>query len=81
MTLTFSGMSSDTTAAHIHGAAFGSNGGVALTLFSGVQTSPFTNTYDLSSTPSVITAIQSGDTYVNVHTSSNAGGELRGQIV
>jgi hypothetical protein len=30
--------------------------------------------------PSLITAIQAGNTYANVHTTANAGGEIRGQI-
>ena len=28
----------------------------------------------------VVTAMESGDTYVNVHTLQNPGGEIRGQI-
>ena len=83
----------DVTAAHIHCAAAGVNGVVGVTLFSGPATSdngilaqgtitgPNTiNTCGWTSLVDVIAALESGDTYVNVHTLINGGGEIRGQL-
>ena len=98
-TLTFTGLTSNATLAHIHGpAASGVNadvlvnfsdvtGGRTITL--GGTSGSGSGTINLTST-SVITATVSGDSlrklldsgnaYVNVHTATNGGGELRGQI-
>ena len=83
----------DVTAAHIHCAPANANGPVGVTLFSGGPTSangvlaegPITgpntiNTCVWTSLDDVIAALESGDTYVNVHTSDNPGGEIRGQL-
>jgi len=83
----------DVTAAHIHCAPANANGPVGVTLFSGGPTSangvlaqgpiagPNTiNTCGWTSLDDVIAALESGDTYVNVHTSDNPGGEIRGQL-
>lgn len=80
-------------AAHVHCAPEGVNGPVGLTLFAG---GPTTVNGTLSSGPitgpdpdndcgwldldDVIEAMESGDTYVNVHTTQNPGGEIRGQL-
>ncbi len=80
-------------ASHIHCAPFGQNGPVGVTLFSG---GPMTINGILAQGPilgpdsgnrcgwanlsDVIAAIQSGDTYVNVHTTQNPPGEIRGQL-
>lgn len=80
-TLTFfidyQNLSSAETAAHIHGpAAPGSNGPVLFTLQLGPQKIGVWN-YPQSSEADIL----AGLTYVNVHTSMNPGGEIRGQIV
>jgi hypothetical protein len=67
------------TAAHIHTGAAGQNGPVAIGLQKSGDVSwsvppgaKFTDTqYD---------AFRSGNTYVNVHTNANKGGEIRGQL-
>lgn len=82
------------TAAHVHAGATGQNGPVMVTLFStttptaaitgGVLrqgditrsttfTAPFT--FD-----SLVNRMRAGTAYVNVHTSANPGGEIRGQL-
>lgn len=70
------------TAAHIHEAAAGSNGGVVFTLFDGTgsfdPSSPISGSLTL--TPTQVTALQSGNYYINVHTSEVGSGEIRGQI-
>jgi len=83
----------DVVAAHIHCAPAGSNGSVGVTLFAGVPTTingiltqgpilapDSENGCGWANIGDVIDAIQSGDTYVNVHTLANLAGEIRGQI-
>ena len=94
-------------AAHIHCAPSGENGAVGVTLFGpatpggrsvditsvqGVITAPDTgNGCQWADLAAVVTALQSGNTYVNVHTDDGVdpadtgpgdfpGGEVRGQI-
>jgi Cu/Zn superoxide dismutase len=71
----FSGLSSNQTAAHIHIAPPGMNGGVSIPLPSG---SPVDGTFVL--TDAQRTALLAGNMYVNVHTTMFPGGEIRGQI-
>jgi len=75
--VTFSGMSP--TAAHIHEAAAGKNGGVIIPLTkSGDNT--FTVPAGAKLTDAQYEAFKKGDLYVNVHTAANPGGEIRGQL-
>ena len=80
-------------AAHIHCAGEGVNGNVGVTLFGGA---PVTVSGILAQGPilapdennlcgwldidDVIDALESGDTYINVHTLQSLGGEIRGQV-
>ena len=81
-------------AAHIHCAPLGVNGPVDVTLYQG---SPVTITGILTQGPilapdagnacgcadlaEMVAALQSGDTYVNLHTLEHLPGEIRGQIM
>ena len=75
--ITVSGMTA--TAAHIHMAAAGANGPVIV---------PFTktgdNTFEAAAgakmSPEQLAASKAGNTYVNVHTAANPGGEIRAQL-
>ncbi|MCM4161824.1 CHRD domain-containing protein [Antarcticibacterium flavum] len=77
-------------AAHIHIGARGTNGGVAVTLYNqptegrtsgvlaeGVITDDMVTGYTLAELVDIMLA---EGAYVNVHTSQNPGGEIRGQI-
>jgi hypothetical protein len=75
--LTFSGLTGNAVAAHIHQAATGSPGPVVVPLCGPCQ-SPATGNANL--TDAVIDAIEGGSAYVNVHTPTNAPGEIRGQL-
>jgi hypothetical protein len=67
------------TASHIHEAATGANGGVALGL---TQDSTDTDLWSASGTlsDSQLTSFEADGLYFNVHSADNGGGEIRGQI-
>jgi len=75
--LTFRGLTGRATAAHVHLAARGRPGPVALPLCgpcrSGIRGSAKANA-------KTVRALLAGRAYVNVHTARNPAGEIRGQI-
>jgi hypothetical protein len=75
--VTFSGLAP--TAAHIHEAPAGKNGGVIIPL-----TKQGDNTFVVPAgaklTDAQYESFKKGDLYVNVHTAANPGGEIRAQI-
>jgi hypothetical protein len=75
--LSFSNLTGDATAAHIHIAARGTAGPVVVPLCSPC-TSGVTGTSNINAT--VLEAIQSDRAYVNVHTRTNPAGEIRDQL-
>jgi hypothetical protein len=97
-TLTYTGLSSAVTMAHIHFGQSGVNGGIMVWLCGGVKPAcPASGTVtgtitaaDIVAIPAqgiaagdfagAVRAIESGNTYVNVHTSNFPSGEIRGQI-
>lgn len=75
--LTFSKLSGGATAAHIHSGARGKPGPVIVPLCTPCRSGAHGKaTVDAS----VLDALESGKTYVNVHTRKNPAGEIRGQI-
>jgi plastocyanin len=64
------------TAAHLHGAAEGQNGPVLV----GFQGGPTRWTGTATLTQEQATALLTGQTYVNVHSAANPGGEIRAQV-
>jgi len=80
--VTFSGLTGPATAAHIHGPApVGKNAGVLVWLSTKgkTATSPLSGSGKL--TAAQASDLMNGLCYVNVHTSANPGGEIRGQLV
>jgi CHRD domain len=75
--MSFTGLTGNAIAAHIHTGAVGSPGPVVLALC-GPCTSPASGTGAL--TDAALEAIEAGTAYVNVHTPTNPGGEIRGQL-
>lgn len=67
----------DVSAAHIHQAACGVNGGPIVTLTANTSSMTIDETLD----DAQATALVAGDLYINIHTSANPGGEIRGQIL
>ena len=91
--VTVSGLSGNAVASHIHIGDATTNGGIvfpftAANVQSGQVasgtidlTQPFTLASGLAiSGDSVLTLLNNGQLYTNVHTAANAGGEIRGQI-
>ena len=84
--VTYSGLSGPVTAADIAVGLPGSTGGVVFPLVLGdpvLGTSSAANFTAAGSTTSyglAITAMVAGGTYVNLHTTVNTGGEIRGQL-
>jgi hypothetical protein len=85
VSLTFSGLTTPTTNAHIHCcAAPGANAGVVIPFLpagfiTGTTSGSFTATFSL--TPELVDDIKSGLSYINIHTTAFPAGEIRGQIV
>lgn len=75
--LSFTHLSGPATASHIHSGAKGVNGSI-LVLLCTPCASPVTGTSTLTSAE--IDAMKTRKTYVNVHTTRNPSGEIRGQI-
>jgi len=75
--LTFSKLSGKAAAAHIHAGARGKAGPVIVPLCAPCRSGAHGRT---TVNESVLNALESGRTYVNVHTKKNPAGEIRGQI-
>ena len=71
------GLSGPATAAHIHDGAFGVGGPVYLPVNTPAPVG--SGQFQISGTDAV--KLESGNTYLNVHTAANPGGEIRGQVV
>jgi hypothetical protein len=76
--MTFARLSGNITAGHIHSGASGVNGPVIKAFgFTGNSTEGiYTNVPD-----SIIAMFIKGNTYMNVHSTTHAGGEIRGQLI
>jgi CHRD domain len=75
--LTFSRLTGRAVAAHVHIGARGRAGGVAVPLCGPCRTGARGNA---TLQASVLTALETGRAYVNVHTPRNPAGEIRGQV-
>jgi len=67
------------TAAHIHMAAAGKNGPVIVPMVKSGD-SGWTFAPDAKMNADQMKAFKAGETYVNVHSAANPGGEIRGQL-
>ena len=85
VTGSFSGLTGTYAASHIHGGAAGENGGVVQALSPTVDADMMGGTFEASANtftvrPTFADSIRAGLAYVNVHSSTFASGEIRGQI-
>ena len=82
----YAGLESNFAAAHIHGpAGKGANAGVLLGLSGTDLHQPDDNNSGMFKgsaevSDETVQAIMAGEAYINIHTSGNGGGEIRGQI-
>jgi hypothetical protein len=80
--VTFSGLTSPTTAGHIHQGAAGINGPVVFPLSGGVGVTAGTMTLPaVTLFPVQMVALRNNELYINIHTLASLGGEIRGQII
>lgn len=80
VTMSFSGLSSNQTASHIHGNSVrGVSSGVLFNIGSNGATSG-TFSFNQSVTPADVANLKAGLWYFNVHSTGFPGGEIRGQI-
>ncbi len=79
--ITFTNLSSPATLAHIHGPALpGVSAGVLVALPNPPAATSGTMSGSVSLTPANLATLLSGETYMNIHSMVNPGGEIRGQI-
>jgi Cu/Zn superoxide dismutase len=81
MSLTFSGLGSEQTASHIHGASLpGVNSPILFNIGSQGMTSGSFPDLFFAVTPQQVASLKAGRFYFNVHSTAFPGGEIRGQI-
>jgi hypothetical protein len=68
------------TGAHIHGPADATHNASVIIPFDPPAASSGTFSGSVSLTPTNLAYLLSGQTYINIHTVTNGGGEIRGQI-
>ena len=91
ITINVNGLSGAASAAHIHGPADATQAAGPIVTFTGLSTSTsgqlVTGTITATDSPATIsldslkTLFRNGKAYINVHTTANPGGEIRGQIL
>lgn len=80
----FSGLTTSYTVAHFHGPAGpGVNGGVQVGISSVLDPGNLSGTFNGSATLGATQAAQllAGDWYINIHSTTDPGGEIRGQVL
>jgi len=82
--ITYNGLTGTFAQAHFHNAATGTNGGIVRNLtFTGNTSSGVWRSSDATQplTEALVKELLSGKIYVNIHSSTNTGGEIRGQVL
>jgi len=79
-TVTYTGLVAGVTASHIHKAAVGVNGGVLFPFTPPLGTTSGTFSGTVVVTAANVADLLAGLYYVNIHTGTYPGGELRGQL-
>jgi uncharacterized protein (TIGR03118 family) len=79
-TVSFSGLTGPATGGHIHGPADSTNNATVIIPFNPPATNSGTFSGSVSLNPTNLAYLLAGQTYINIHTVTNGGGEIRGQI-
>ena len=87
-TVTYTGMSGPLTGGHIHGPAGPGANNVVIVPFTTTgagASGTLVGTFNSTNTPTISNdsldvLMRTGNAYVNLHTATNAGGEIRGQL-
>ncbi len=74
-------LSSDITMAHLHMAPAGQDGGVVVDLGDFVMGNTIAGSFDPTEVDGLLEAMMMGNIYINVHTTNNPAGEVRGQLM
>lgn len=81
VTVQWSGVSGALTGGHVHSGFFGSNGPIVCNLSPPAAAAGSVVDFLCTFTAAQIAALKRGGFYLNLHTSANPGGEIRGQIL
>ena len=76
--VTLAGLSSTITGAHFHTGAAGANGPVVVDLLTYLTGNVLEG--EIVPTAAFLTSLRQGQVYINVHTTNNPNGEIRGQL-
>lgn len=81
ITISYSGLSSGLSASHLHFSPAGTNGPVIVNLnpATGATSGTISGSYAIP--PAQEATLIAGNIYVNLHTSTNPGGEIRSQVI
>lgn len=72
------GLSGAIMGAHLHAGSMGTNGPVAIDLTSSINGNTIIASVDPTS---ILSDLMAGNIYINLHTSANPNGEIRGQLI
>lgn len=78
--VTTDGLSGPIGGAHLHYGSSTEAGGVAVDLSPGIMGNSIVGTVDVTMNPGLYDSLLANLIYINVHTSANPGGEIRGQL-
>jgi hypothetical protein len=79
-TVSFSGLTGPATGARIHGPTDATHNETVIIPFDPPAASSGTFSGSVSLNPTNLAYLLAGQTYINIHTATNGGGEIRGQI-
>lgn len=80
VTMNWSGLTGNATAGHVHSGRSGVNGPIVCNLSPAAVTAGSVVDFLCTFSPAQITSLKTAQFYLNVHTTANPGGEVRGQI-
>ncbi len=80
VTMRWSGLGGNATIGHVHNGRVGTNGPVICNLSPSTTPAGAVTDFLCNFTPAQVTSLKQAQLYLNIHTSANPGGEIRGQI-